>query len=675
MKTNQPGKQNPLFLYVDKIVFGVLVLAGLYYCYSAVSLQKISWTPQQLTDDSTAATTTIENSTFREEFKPTDYGLLARDIRSGFSAIYYQTPEKWEAAVFGEKIMREMPFIHPVTKLRAVSGVGALTVREGDSVFGSATASTMGGGMSSSSEMGAYGDVSGIGGTTGGAQASGLVEPTHWVLLTGLIPYEEQLREYIAKYANALHSSPYDYPDYLFVEIWRNEIGKNNPDGTPLWDKLPVVRDYATNMNKWAGVGDDPVDFNYILPISPRDSRCLPMAGPVPPLANRIFGQEVAYPPYIPLMADSLRDQIKTQQGIIQKMLQNWRPIDLPDILNDENRPFGVPQGAAMGGAGGGLGGGGYGGGGAASAITGMYNPGGMGGAGRAGGMAGGDYGTSPGGFGGGMGSDYGGGMGGVSGATGRGGMNDQWKFYTDIPPSVMVEAKYRLFRYFDFTVERGKSYQYRVKLGVYNPNHLLADRFLDEKAIPFKKEPVLWSEFSYPSGPAAVISNARVVAKSVGNLPPATRNWQSQNVTVSSIVFNEDDNEDYIAKDIVVTQGKVLNFLNQNGQKVSELTSSGTMGGTDTSGMTTTPSTGGRGTTQQPKATSKSLNHISGECVLDIVGKRKLIGTNSEHTPQGQVLLMAFDGTIQIQSIKTNKLELDRYEKPATTTTSGDMY
>jgi hypothetical protein len=28
----------------------------------------------------------------------------------------------------------------------------------------------------------------------------------------------------------------------------------------------------------------------------------------------------------------------------------------------------------------------------------------------------------------------------------------------------------------------------------------------------------------------------------------------------------------------------------------------------------------------------------------------------------------MAFDGTIAIQSIKTNKLELDRYEKPATT-------
>jgi len=99
-------------------------------------------------------------------------------------------------------------------------------------------------------------------------------------------------------------------------------------------------------------------------------------------------------------------------------------------------------------------------------------------------------------------------------------------------------------------------------------------------------------------------------------------------------------------------------------------------MGGMSPGGMTggMTGATG-RNAQQQAKGSTKTLDHISNECVLDVVGRRKLIGSNNEHTPAGQVMLMAFDGTIEIQSIKTNKLELDRYEKPvATTTGMGGM-
>ena len=683
MKTNQPGKQNPLFLYVDKIIFGVLVLAGLYYCYSAVSLPQITWTPQQLTDDSTAASNTIENSTFLQDLKIDKYDERARNIRAGFRHTYYETPQKWEPPVFPEKILRKVPTIYSVIKLRAVSGVGAVRVRESDSIFGNSSPT---GGMAST-DMGPFGDTSGMGTgmTSGSVQTSGKVEATNWVLLTGLIPYEDQILEYVAKFANAMYSSSNDFPTYLYIDIERNEIGAKNPNGTPLWVALEVDNEFVMQNETWAGRGLDPVDFQYTLP--PPGEEFNPTASPLPPLANRDFGQEVAYPPYIPLMSETLKTQMVEQQKIINQMLQNWRPRTRRDTLDDENTNFGFFQGA-MGGTGGSYGGGmgGTGGTGGTSSISPMYSPGsGMGSTGRTG-VTGGEYGSTVMGGPGGMGSDYSGtgmgtpgDMGGSYGTMGGGARSNPWRYFTDVPPTVMVEAKYRLFRYFDFTVEPGKSYQYRVKLGVYNPNYRLTDKYLDPENVSTKKDKLLWSEFSYPSGPAAVNSNARVLAKSVGNIPPANRNWQSQSATVSSIVFDKSDNEDYIAKDLAVTQGMVLNFSRRNSEKVSELRSTGAMSGSTSDmmggGMSPTSSSSGRGTTQTlAKTTTKSLDHISDECLLDVAGKRKLIGTNNEHTPQGQVLFMAFDGTIQIQSIKSNKLELDRYEKPVTASMSGSM-
>jgi hypothetical protein len=431
---------------------------------------------------------------------------------------------------------------------------------------------------------------------------------------------------------------------------------------------LNVDADFVANKEQWAGIGLDPVDLQYILPVSSRDFRSNPTASPLPPVANRIFGAEVAYPPYIPLMSDSLREQMKLQQEIMRQMMDNWRPIGRDDILNDEN--FGRTSTTTSGGAGG-FGGGAMGGtSGGTGNISGMLTPGG----GGAGGM-GGFGGTSGGGMRGmgspgGMGGDFSGmgGLGGMSDGRGGGGLNNPWRFYTKTSPTVMVEARYRLFRYFDFTVEPDKSYQYRVRLAVYNPNFRLIDLYLEEEAIVTKRTPVIWSEFSYPSGLVAVNSNARVLAKSVGNIPPANRAWQPQTVTISSIVFDESDHEDYIVKERTgVTQGTVLNFR-QPGQRVSEIVSPAGM-----TSMDITPRSSGR---NQPTArtTTKTLDHISNVCVLDVAGRRRLIGSNHEHTPPGQVLFMASDGTMEIQSIKSNRLELDRYERPETTTMGGAM-
>jgi len=549
--------------------------------------------------------------------------------------------------------------VHPLIRLRAVAGIGPVMVIENPSLFGNTTTAGMG-----MPDLGTFGDSTGGGGGMMGMSsgtsipAGAKVETKHWVLLTGLIPYEDQLKEYISRFANALNSSPNDYPVYFAINVERNEIGVNHPDGTPVW--VPVNVDAQFNSQKrWAGTSPDPVDLqSYALP-----PRAHYTASPLPPLSNnRQFGAEVAYPPYIPLLADSLKLQMIEQQKIQRFLIENRRDAELDDYLKDDSMFPGMTGIGTGGGMGGNTG---------ASQLSGMFNS-----AGGDGGMAGPGRGGMGGGMGGGYGDPMGGGMDSM-GITGMGGnaANNQWIIYTKTPPTIMIEAKYRLFRYFDFSVKPGKSYKYRVKLAVYNPNFRLTDRFLDNDAVKTKLSMPVWSDFSSPSGPVAVNSNARIIAKSVGNIPRNT--WQPQNATVSSIVFDTSDNEDYIAKDKAVTQGMVLNFVRQGGERVSSLTSTSGMygmpGGSTSMGSTSPGMPGaptGRGAQPQAKAATKTLDHISGECVLDVTGKRKLIGTNNEHTPAGQVMFMAFDGTIQIQSIKTNKLELDRYEKPVTQST-----
>lgn len=49
-------------------------------------------------------------------------------------------------------------------------------------------------------------------------------------------------------------------------------------------------------------------------------------------------------------------------------------------------------------------------------------------------------------------------------------------------------EPAYKLFRFFDFTVESGKSYVYRVRLILQNPNYGFEDRFLAEEVRAAKK-------------------------------------------------------------------------------------------------------------------------------------------------------------------------------------------
>jgi hypothetical protein len=649
MKTNKPGKHNVLFLHVEKIIFGALVLVTLFYCYTATSLPRISWSPSDLTNDATQANNTITNSTklFSDLDKTLQpYDLRADDIRHGIPHDFYSLQSKWEPPVFSEKVRRANPALFSPSRLMVTAGVGGVLWNEDPTIFN-------GGATTMTSDRSGFGGGATMGGTGMSAGSGSSVEVKRWVMVTGLIPYKQQLEEYINKYSNAMYSTLDDMPTYIYFEIHRSEIGDNNANGQPNWKKIDVRTQYFNNQRHWAGYGLDPVDIQYTLP--PYDSSRFPaMASPLPPLSNRIFGREAAYPPYIPVMADSLQGNMIENMKMQWQILKDQKPIEekeLFDVSSFSPRQ-GMGGGSDINGSAGGTAG-----------LSGMLGAGGSAMGGEVSGM-GSRTGTG----------GYGGGMGGMSGDVSGGGMNPGTAWYIGAGrerPSVYQQVTYCLFRYFDFDVEPNKSYQYKVRLAVKNPNLFMADKYLDETAEKTKRVPVFWTEFSEPSGPVTALATSRVLVQDVDLINP--RNNETS-ATITSIAFDETEKTDYILKDQKITLGTVLNFLKKSSSKAPDTTTQNGMSGMNSGGSdygsTATAMSTGTGTAAKPKASTKTLDHLSGECVLDIIGKRRLAGTNQEHVSSGQIMLMGFDGTVKLQSAKIDKQEIDRYEKKQTTGT-----
>jgi hypothetical protein len=223
--------------------------------------------------------------------------------------------------------------------------------------------------------------------------------------------------------------------------------------------------------------------------------------------------------------------------------------------------------------------------------------------------------------------------------------------------------------------VDPDKTYQYRVQLVIENPNEGLNPKWLTETDLA--KSLYLESSFSEPSNLATVISSSRILTQKVNPLP-ANRFWEGQTGSIASIAFDMTDNAEYVAANETISRGKVLNFLKKSGQK-HETSVSGSamssMSGMGLGGMDsgTTPGRSGRQSTKAP-VNAKTLDHISGVCVADIYGGKKLIGNSAEHVIPGQTVMMSFDGTLQIQTVDSDSFEWKRYDPSLKTQTSGMM-
>jgi hypothetical protein len=282
------------------------------------------------------------------------------------------------------------------------------------------------------------------------------------VAVKALVPYEKQWEEYERALANATGYSPmHDIPKYLLYVAERAEVS-DDPNAPLQWQTISnssVAIEWATK--NFAGFPPEVADEAYLL-------RGLTM--PIPPILMQPYDS-------LALHSEVPKKKLATNLAMVQPGAEEQAKTEgteeaaaepKPSADFSEGLPKMPPTGAGMGGYGmmpGMAPGMGYPGSSDMGSGAGMYGGemygGGMYGSGTTSGMEG--YGS----------------MGGYPGAMGGYGMESGGY---GMPGMGMKQpiVKHKMIRFFDFTAEPGKSYQYRVRVMIEDPN-----RPLDKTAEP----------------------------------------------------------------------------------------------------------------------------------------------------------------------------------------------
>lgn len=102
-------------------------------------------------------------------------------------------------------------------------------------------------------------------------------------------------------------------------------------------------------------------------------------------------------------------------------------------------------------------------------------------------------------------------------------------------------DVERRLFRFFDFDVEPGKRYKYRVRLALYNPNFAVPVRYLADPSL--REQPELYTDWSPPTPTVAAASGTQMFAGGVDPVEPRAkvlvRQFDAQTALTTARIFN----------------------------------------------------------------------------------------------------------------------------------------
>lgn len=181
--------------------------------------------------------------------------------------------------------------------------------------------------------------------------------------------------------------------------------------------------------------------------------------------------------------------------------------------------------------------------------------------------------------------------------------------------------VEHRLFRFFDFAVDPGKTYRYRIKLVLKNPNAGVPPRFLEN--YEYAKGATRDADWSQPSSPVTVIAGNRLLA---GSVTPGGRAEPTGKLLAK--LFDATEAAE-IRKIFDINRGSVLN------QREIEIGLPDSAEGTSTK-------------------RSATVDFETNAVVLDLFGGEKLAGVRSsnprEESPKvpGHILVLDNDGEIK---------------------------
>ena len=397
------------------------------------------------------------------------------------------------------------------------------------------------------------------------------VKVAHWAIVVAKVPIKEQVKLYRDAFENARDSNPAaDVPQYLGYFVDRAEVRPGDEDKDLTWQRVSVYDGKSTipiapvvSADAIYGKPEDPnpaskkaavngVVTNWAMQmpeiVDPRYLGDGALAFPLPPLVGRDWGSEVTHSE-VPLAIDALppEEEVTTPDAAQPAAATDAEPTDFFS--------GGPAAGAGMAGRQPAMGGrGGYG--------TSEVDRGGYDGRGYGGGM-GGRGGYSRGGE-----EGYRGGGYASAGAGGTLGQNGE------------PQAPHWLLRFFDFSVEPGKKYKYRIQLAMLDPNQPFGARFVSTDSLDpaaqsrIKKErtarkvrpgvpppPYRLTEWSKPTAPVSVPLAGSV---KVASAKPATDKFNdepSTSLLVESFGNDEKGNAVQVAEDENFHRGNVANL------------------------------------------------------------------------------------------------------------------
>jgi hypothetical protein len=353
------------------------------------------------------------------------------------------------------------------------------------------------------------------------------LEGRYWVCVTGAIPYFEQLRQYQEAFGDATIQSPQDLPRYVLSDIERAEVVSG---GEPDWQPVDVRAAYD-DMFTWAAKYPDYVDQTYLDNVFASE--------PLPPLIGENHDPKAVTHPLVPTLVSMAKKKAEEAAAKRRKAQESGKPKGHGRTPSRKGRGTSGFARSGPTGSGGGM------------SMGGPMGPGGgMGGPmGPGGGMGG------PMGPGGGMGGPMGpgGGMGGPMGP--GGGMSGAMATTSRISAARLAMAakiEYRLFRFFDFDVKPGKTYQYRVKLAFENPNRHTPQRYVED--YKFVEEEFRFADWSSPTAPVTVPLGGRLLAGAISQ--------RGKSEPTAKLMVKQFDRAAATSarREFVVTRGAVLN-------------------------------------------------------------------------------------------------------------------
>jgi len=613
--------------HTEKIVFGGAVLVLLLLAYRAMGREQLNFKPEELTKWADEADRHIQSTPAKPSRTPTDYLKKGEGIRTPIEEQLYQYVAVWDPLLFGGKALRGVPPVFPVEELRVAAGHGAVPA---NTASGSGEAGGFGsGGMMPGGAMPEPGmmGMPGMMGSSGPA-----TEGLRWVVLTGVIPDAKQREEALASFEGTELPQPswdrrQDIPELVYYKVERAEVSGESDHQQLTWTPIHVLK-AMRRAQQFRGATRDVVPDRFI-----RNPQTAYIAFPLPPVANHTWGEEVAHEPAIPLgpsgpemgmfggempgmgpMGPGATMGAKPKPGA-KREKEKEKELPKSEELPDAPMLNNMQQGMGMGGMPGGPGM--------------MMEPGSSMGPGSP------VLTASPEGY----------GPGGMPGSQGQ----------------VMEETRVRLFRFFDFTVEPGKRYKYRVKLMFTNPNYKLPTRVLQSADLAANRllENDTWAETSEA---IAVPRDARVLA---GTVKPSVWATVEPKGTLGVAFFEMGSGAEHFEEFKDVTRGLMLNYF---GRPLHSATPSPMMSGMagmpmgepgssmDAMMMPPMGPEGGPPRKKEkpkpkpaPAASDKKVDYLTDSILLDMMGGVKLPGRDREATEPGRFLLLDPEGNLVI--------------------------